>query len=127
MLADYVNPRSCHRPLIYDSWNADSVGNGPSINPTITLSRSWKITKIGNYHYNFGAGQDPTAVNGKISIYDAVSGALIGSWAASTVENTDDLGFTCLGPNMCWGAHPNVTLKAGTGLWIQTLPPGPTQ
>ncbi len=112
MLADYVNPRSCHRPLIYDSWNADSVGNGPSINPTITLSRSWKITKIGNYHYNFGAGQDPTAVNGKISIYDAVSGALIGSWAASTVENTDDLGFTCLGPNMCWG---------------QTLPPGPTQ
>ena len=86
-----------------------------------------KITKIGNYHYNFGAGQDPTAVNGKISIYDAVSGALIGSWAASTVENTDDLGFTCLGPNMCWGAHPNVTLKAGTGLWIQTLPPGPTQ
>jgi YVTN family beta-propeller protein len=99
---------------IYDSWNADGVSNNPSIDPTITISSSSKISKIGDYHYNNGSGQDPAAINGKISIYDNASGTLIGSWAASTLENTDDLGFTCLGPNMCWGAHPNVTLKPGT-------------
>ncbi len=101
-------------PTIYDSWNADGVSNSPSINPTITISNSSKISKIGDYHYNNVAGQDPVAVNGKISIYDNTSGALIGSWAASALENTDDLGFTCLGPNMCWGAYPNITLKPGT-------------
>jgi YVTN family beta-propeller protein len=99
---------------IYDSWNADGVSNNPSIDPTITISSSSKISKIGDYHYNNGSGQDPAAINGKISIYDNASGTLIGSWAASTLENTDDLGFTCLGPNMCWGAYPNVTLKPGT-------------
>jgi YVTN family beta-propeller protein len=108
---------------IYDGWNADGVSNNPSIDPTLTISRSWTITKIGDYHYNNGAGQDPTTVNGKISIYDNTSGALIGSWTASTLENTDDLGFTCLGPNMCWAVYPNVTLKPGTYTIVDSDPP----
>lgn len=99
---------------IYDSWNGDTVFNNPSIFPIMTITSSWKITKIGNYHYNFGVGQDPAAVNGQISLYDNRSGTLIGSWLASTVANLDDAGNHCLGPNMCWAAYPNVTLKPGT-------------
>jgi hypothetical protein len=99
---------------IYNSWSADAVFNNPSIVPIMTITSSWKITKIGDYHYNFGAGQDPAAVNGKISLYDNTSGALIGVWTASTVANLDPAGNHCLGPNMCWAAYPNVILKPGT-------------
>jgi len=111
LTSNFVFAQATH---IYDSWNGDAVSNNPSIFPIMTITRSWKITKIGDYHYNFGAGQDPGAVNGNISLYNNTSGALIGSWAASTVANLDDAGNHCLGPNMCWAAYPNVILKPGS-------------
>jgi len=110
LTSNFVFAQATH---IYDSWNGDAVSNNPSIFPIMTITRSWKITKIGDYHYNFGAGQDPGAVNGNISLYNNTSGALIGSWAASTVANLDDAGNHCLGPNMCWAAYPKCDPQAG--------------
>ena len=86
---------------VYDSWNGDSVFNNPPIYPIVTISHPWEITKIGDYHFNNGAGKDPATIHGKISIYNDTSGALIGSWTASTAENTSDFGGACLRPNMC--------------------------
>jgi hypothetical protein len=96
------SPPEC--PL-YDSWNRDSVSNNPPIYPVFTITHSWDINKIQDYHWNGGSGQDPITVNGSISLYDNSSGALIGSWAASTL-----IGYG----NLAWEALPNVILNPGT-------------
>ena len=97
---------SANAELIYDSYNRDSVGNGPSTLPLLTITSAWLITDIQHYHWNFGQGQDPVAVNGRISIRDLVSGNLVGSWAAASVA----LGV----PNTYWSATPNVVLQPGS-------------
>ena len=89
--------------LIYDSWNRDGVSNGPSILPVFSLSSAQEIVAIIDYHWNSGAGQDPAAVNGTISLYDA-SSALVGSWAASIWDSTPT----------AWVARPNTVLQPGS-------------
>jgi hypothetical protein len=97
---------SANADLIYDSYNRDSVSNSPSTLPLLTITSAWLITDIQNYHWNFGQGQDPAAVNGQISIRELVSGNLVGSWAASSVA----IGV----PNTYWSATPNVVLQPGS-------------
>jgi len=64
--------------LIYNNWNAGGVQNNPQGSPVFTLSGTWKITTIQDYHWNGGSGETP----GTISIYDNNSSVLLGTWAA---------------------------------------------
>lgn len=97
---------SANAELIYDSYNRDAVGNGPSTLPLLTITSAWLITDIQHYHWNFGQGQDPAAVSGRISIRELVSGHLVGSWAAASAA----LGVR----NTYWSATPNVVLQPGS-------------
>ena len=89
--------------VIYDSWNHDVVENNPLTYPIFTITQSWNIISIQDYHWNYGFGQDPIMVNGSISLYDNSSGTLIGSWAASPLFG-----------NIYWEALPNIILNPGT-------------
>ncbi len=92
--------------VIYDSTNKDVVFNGPSILPVFTTSSDWKITDIQDYHWNNGSGQDPVAVQGTISLFNAATDTLMGSWdaAAQPIGN----------PNTYWVVHPNIVLQPGS-------------
>jgi PEP-CTERM motif len=90
---------------IFNSFNHDAVSNNPSILPVFTTSRPYYIYGILNYHWNEGAGQDPAAVNGMISLYDDTTNLLIGSWAA---ENSPQYP-----PATYWVAYPRLILPAG--------------
>jgi len=92
--------------VIYDSWNRDGVSNGPPILPVFSIASAQEIVSIWDYHWNGGAGQDPAAVNGTISLYDA-SSALVGTWTA--VARLDYYPYPTI-----WQATPNVVLLAGT-------------
>jgi hypothetical protein len=92
--------------LIYDSWNRDGVSNGPPILPVFSLSSAQEIIAIFDYHWNGGAGEDPGAVNGSISIYDNATSALVGTWGA--VARLDYYPHPTI-----WEATPNLVLQAG--------------
>ena len=97
--------------MIYNSFNAAGVYNGPTVDTTFTLTKPTTIAAIINYHWNGQAGQDAGAVNGWIGIEQIVSGTenvVIGRWPA--VSKSGAYGA----PNTWWYVYPNVPLAPGT-------------
>ena len=93
--------------LLFDGWNRAVVGNNPIDYPVFTTTQSWNITRIQDYHWNDGQGQDPAPVNGNISLYDNSTGDLIGKWSVTSFPFWTPI-------NTVWEASPNVILNPGT-------------
>jgi hypothetical protein len=99
-------PVSTHaQTLIYNSWNADAVGNNPSILPVFTLSSPMTITSVLDYHKNDGLGGNPSGAT--ISLYSVPSDNLVGSWPVFAVGPIPT-------PNIEFEAFPGITLGAGS-------------
>lgn len=97
--------------LIFNSFNAAGVSNGPTVDTTFTLTKSTTISSIANYHWNYQAGLDPNLVIGWIGIEQIVSGSAnveIGKWPV--VAKAGAYGAL----NVMWVVSPNVLLGAGT-------------
>lgn len=99
--------------VIYDSWNADSVNNNPTILPVFTVSTQSKITEISNYHWNGGGGLDPTTVGATISIYDNTTNVLIGSWAAAA-QYSNLMTY--------WAVYPDAVVQPGNYRVVESNP-----
>jgi hypothetical protein len=91
--------------VIYDSNNWDGVSNNPPILPVMVVAAPVKVTRIVNYHWNFGSGGDPTG--NSISIADlGAGGALVGSWPTTWDGNGR--------VNTYWQVFPDVVLGPGS-------------
>ena len=104
-----VTTASAAPVLIYGSFNRSGVDNNPPIYPVFTISRTWTIFQVDDYHWNYGQGQDPFTIGGAIAIYNTNSGALVGSWAV-TATTAGQGGV----PNAVWYAYPGVNLGPGS-------------
>lgn len=96
--------------MIFNSFGAAGVSNGPTVETTFTLTKPTTISSIVNYHWNNMAGQDPNLVIGWIGIEQIVSGSAnveIGRWPV--VGRIGAYGAV----NVMWVASPNVLLGAG--------------
>jgi hypothetical protein len=103
--------------LIFNSFNAAGVGNGPTVDTTFTLTKPTTIATIVNYHWNYGAGQDSNLVIGWIGIEQIVSGepnVEIGRWPV--------IGNKTAPVNVMWFANANVLLGPGTYKIIDSDP-----
>ena len=89
--------------VIYDSWNKDTVDNGPTCSPFFTIDEPMTITYIDTYHWNYGEG----APGGTIGLRDS-DGTVHGPWQA---ESSLDGGEV---PRGYWIAHPNEVIPAGS-------------
>ena len=97
--------------MLYNSFNAGGVSNGPTVDTTFTLSKPAAISSIVNYHWNNSYGVDPNLVIGWIGIQQITSDGTaveIGKWPA--IGKTGAYGAT----NVLWVASPNIQLSAGT-------------
>lgn len=97
--------------MMYNSFNAAGVDNGPTVDTTFTLTKPTAISSIINYHWNYGAGKDPNAAIGWIGIEQVVNGAAnvqLGRWPA--FGKVGAYGMT----NVFWVANPNLLLGPGT-------------
>lgn len=92
------------------------VDNGPTAPTEFKVSKSYKILRIMNYHWNYGKG----APGGKIGLVSS-DGKKIGSWSVTTTPGQGGV------PNAYWYATPNVVIPPGTyrvtdsspGTWAQ--------
>jgi hypothetical protein len=86
--------------LLFDTKNNDAVLNGPPEHAEFTISQSYYITDIWNYHYNGGQGVTP----GNISLRRS-DGKVFGPWEVSAADVTTKINWEC---------QPKTTLPAGT-------------
>ena len=93
---------------LYDSYNRDGVSNNPLIYPTFATNVPLCIEWVQTYHWNYGSGQDPTAVNGWLGIYDLSSNTFVIQEAASALPPP----FGVLNTN--WIIYPYTMLPPGT-------------
>lgn len=91
--------------VIFDSFGSAAALAGPTIDTIFTTSQPWVITRIFNWHQNgsFPSGQDPTTVDGTISILDYPSGTVRGTWTAAGANS-----------NLAWEILPDIVLPAGS-------------
>jgi len=89
--------------ILYANLNLAGVGSGPSSQAQFTVSGSSYISKISNYHYNFGY------IPGTISLVGADSTAY-GPW-----NTTNEIGSY-------WCIYPDIELPAGTYTVIDLNP-----
>ena len=78
--------------------NIAEVNNYPSESAAFVLSESTLISRIENYHWNYGSG----ALPGTIALQEA-DGTLYGPWDAAGIAS-----------NLYWEVRPYVELPAGT-------------
>ena len=107
-------PSNCQR--LYDSYNRDAVSNNPTIYPTFTTSIPLYILQVQTYHWNYGAGQDPAAVNGQLGIYDLTANHFSILELASVLPPPYSIG------NTNWVIYPDVWLPPGTYQIVDTDP-----
>jgi hypothetical protein len=86
--------------LLFDTKNNDFVFNGPSKPAEFTISQSYYVTSIWNYHYNGGQGVTP----GNISLRRR-DGKVFGPWEVSAADVTTRINWEC---------EPKTTIPAGT-------------
>jgi len=98
---------------LFDGYNHDTVGNGPT-NPTIWTTREpVLVTWISTYHWNDGQGAAP----GKISLKHE-DGTIYGPWQTRGSDSVDGVN-----KNINWTAQPRVTVKPGTYTVVDSDPP----
>ena len=97
--------------MVFNSFNAAGVSNGPTVGTTFTLTQTTTVSSIVNYHWNNMSGHDPNLVAGWIGIEQVVNGfpnVEIGRWPA--IGKVGAYGAT----NVLWVVSPNMQLGAGT-------------
>ncbi|MCE1225816.1 MAG: hypothetical protein LWW87_04910 [Geobacteraceae bacterium] len=97
-------------PIIVDIGNIDGVQNNPTKVTTFTLSDSYLLTFMYNYHY-FNNGVQP----GTIALRHS-DGTMYGPWQASGAAGQGNV------PNAYWFIRPAVLLKPGTYQVIDSHP-----
>ena len=102
-IAETEVPTAEESTVIYDSWNKDTVDNGPTCSPFFTIDEPMTITYIDTYHWNYGQGEP----GGTIGLRDG-DGTVHGPWQA---ESSGEGGAV---PRGYWIAHPNEIIPAGT-------------
>jgi len=88
---------------IFSNGDIYGVSNGPTELTTFTITESYHITSITNYHWNGGYG----APDGTITLKDS-NGIIIGTW------NTINSRFIPAVYGVYWDATPNIDLGPGT-------------
>jgi len=96
---------------IFEIGNVGGVDNNPTSPTVFRLDKSYIITTITTYHWNFAEGATP----GTISLKDA-SGKTYGPWNASGRDGQSGV------KNAYWDVTPNVVLPAGTYTVIDSDP-----
>lgn len=94
---------------LFNNWNVGGVSNGPSSNPSFTISSPAVITYVDTYHWNYGKGKKPGTIALKHS-----DGTIYGPWDAYSPP-----GSTI---GIYWTVEPNVKIKAGTYQIIDSDP-----
>ena len=89
--------------VIYNSWNKDTVDNGPTCSPFFTIDEPMTITYIDTFHWNYGEG----APGGTIGLRDG-DGTVHGPWQAESSREGGEV------PRGYWIAHPNEVIPAGS-------------
>jgi len=97
---------------IFNNENAGSVENSPSCSPSFTIDRSYYISSIENYHWNYGSG---TTEAGTIGLQKE-DGTIYGPW---NVEASSGQGGV---PKANWIAHPEKILPPGTYTIVDSDP-----
>ncbi|MBI3743114.1 MAG: hypothetical protein HY261_02350 [Chloroflexi bacterium] len=96
---------------LFNNGNVGTVSNNPLIPTTFTLTGSYTITSIANYHWNSGKGATP----GQIGLKDS-SGKVLGTWNATGSPGQGGV------PNALWTAKPNIVLGPGTYTIVDSDP-----
>lgn len=97
--------------IIFDSFNAGGVGNGPSSPTTFTLKVPYVITQIQTYHWNSGRGFPA----GTLALRDQ-SGKVYGPWPAKGSPGHGGV------PDAFWTVNPNITIPVGAYTVVDSNP-----
>ena len=89
--------------ILYNSWNTNTVDNGPTCSPFFTIDEPMTITYIDTFHWNYGEG----APGGTIGLRDG-DGTVHGPWQAESSREGGEV------PRGYWIAHPNEVIPAGS-------------
>lgn len=104
-------PVESTKKVLYANDNTYTVYNNP-LSPTVfTFDRSYRITKITNYHWNNAKGSIPGTIALK-----SQSGQIYGPWKAKGTSGQGGV------PNVYWIVYPNITLPPGTYTVIDSDP-----
>ncbi|HWP97500.1 MAG TPA: hypothetical protein VN426_11700 [Syntrophomonadaceae bacterium] len=87
---------------IFNTGNIDAVINQPTNPAVFTISETYKITYISDYHF-LSKGSPP----GTITLTHA-DGTVYGPWQATGIPGQDEV------PNAFWVVKPNIVIKPGT-------------
>lgn len=97
--------------VVFDNGNIYAVDNNPS-NPTVfTVATDTLISKIVDYHWNYGSGATP----GTIGLQQN-GGPLYGPWQAIGLPGQGNV------PNAYWECVPNIIIPAGTYTVVDSDP-----
>lgn len=96
---------------LFDGFNAEGVGSGPTAKTRFTLTERCRITAIRHYHYNRGKG----AVPGTIALQDS-AGREVGRWGATGRD------VAAGAPSVFWSCAPDIVLGPGTYTLIDSDP-----
>ncbi len=88
---------------IFSNGNIGGVSNNPTSSPTFTLTNTYQIISITNYHWNSARGASP----GTIGLKDS-AGKTYGPWAVTTRPGQGGVS------NAYWDALPDIVLGPGT-------------
>lgn len=97
--------------VIFDNGNIGGVGNSPSQPTVFTIYQPHFVSKIEDYHWNYGRG----APGGTIALR-TVSGAIYGPWTVTTSSGQGGA------PNVIWSCTPDVVIPAGTYTVVDSDP-----
>jgi len=96
---------------IFNNGNIGGVDNNPTSPTTFTLTKTYKITLIEDYHWNYGQGASP----GTIGLTDN-DGNAVGTWNVTTKSGQGGVA------NAVWDAAPNVVIGPGTYTVVDSDP-----
>ena len=94
---------------LFNNWNIGGMSNGPSSNPSFTISSPAVITYVDTYHWNYGKGKKQGTIALKHS-----DGTIYGPWDAYSPPGS--------AIDVYWTVEPNVKIKAGTYKIIDSDP-----
>ena len=97
---------------LFDNWNKDSVGVGPTTSTTLQVRHQTTVSYINTYHWNNGHG---TRVAGSIALRHD-DGTLYGPWQAVGAPGQNGV------PNAVWECRPQVTIKPGRYAVVDSEP-----
>jgi hypothetical protein len=96
---------------LFNNSNTGAVDNNPTSPTTFSLTDTYRITSISDYHWNYGKGATP----GTIGLKDS-SGNTLGPWPATGTPGQGGV------PNALWTAQPNIVLGPGTYTVVDSDP-----